>query len=126
MDHIIKPGDHGQKDSCNHEHEDQGDSFLEMVLKPKISNGEDDLKDKKDKDDDDEDEDENDEEDEKNKDKKSKKSDKSDERLDLPIGDDLDSAISRRKVDEAESESSKTYKTQNSNGRPSGKKGRRS
>merc|ERR1719244_2048809 len=39
MDHIIKPGDHSQ-DSCNHEDEDQGDSFLEMVLKPKISNGE--------------------------------------------------------------------------------------
>ena len=61
-----------------------------------------------------------------NKDKKSKKSDKSEERLDLPIGDDLDSAISRRKVAEPESESSKSYKTQNSNGRVSGKKGRRS
>jgi len=124
MDHIIKPDDYDEGPNCKHDLDDQGDSFLEMVFKPKIKLDDVDSKDKKDKDND-EDEDDDEEEEEKNKEKKSKKSDKSEERLDLPIGDDIDSVMSRRKVDENEAESTKSYKTQSTNGRSAGKKGRR-
>jgi len=124
MDHIIKPDDYDEGPNCKHDLDDQGDSFLEMVFKPKIKLDDVDSKDKKDKDND-EDEDDDEEEEEKNKENKSKKSDKSEERLDLPIGDDIDSVMSRRKVDENEAESTKSYKTQSTNGRSAGKKGRR-
>ena len=60
-----------------------------------------------------------------NKEKKATKSEKGNDRLDLPIGDDIENAVSRRRVDENDAESVKSYKTQNTNSRTSGKKSRR-
>ena len=52
-------------------------------------------------------------------DKKSKKSNEENERLDLPIGDDIDNVVSRRKYDEKET---KSYATQSSSSKTPSKK----
>jgi len=96
MNNFLKPSSKARM--CNGDTDERGDNLMEMITQPKIVLDEPDAKDKKD--DDDEDDDEEEEEEEKGK-KKSKRSNKDDggeeERIDLPLGDDIDSAISRRK-----------------------------
>jgi len=124
MNHFLKPS--AKSKMCNGVADEKGDNILEMITKPKITLDEPDDKDKKDKDkddddddDDDDDEDEDEEEEEEKKDKKGgggrpKKDDEGDERLDLPIGDDIDSAISRRRRIEKEETPAKSYKSRGS------------
>jgi len=127
MNNFLKPSAKGT--ACNGVAGEKGDTVLEMVTKPKITLDEPDDKEKKDDDgddDDDDDDDDEDEDDEEEEDKKEKKGGKSKkdydgpERIDLPLGDDIDSALSRRRGGDSEPSSSKSHKSKN-RGKSSGK-----
>merc|ERR1719308_215478 len=118
MNNFLKPSAKGT--ACNGVAGEKGDTVLEMVTKPKITLDEPDDKEKKDDDgdddDDDDDEDEDDDEEEEKKEKKGGKSKKEydgPERIDLPLGDDIDSALSRRRGGDSEPSSSKSHKSKN-------------
>jgi len=120
MNHFLKPSNKAKM--CNGTSDEKGDNVLEMMTKPKITLDEPDAKEKKeddggdddDDDDDDEEDEEEEEEQEKKGGKKSKKSEGGEERIDLPLGDDIDSALSRRKVEAKEPGSAKSSKSKSS------------
>jgi len=120
MNHFLKPSNKAKM--CNGTFDEKGDNVLEMMTKPKITLDEPDAKEKKeddggdddDDDDDDEEDEEEEEEQEKKGGKKSKKSEGGEERIDLPLGDDIDSALSRRKVEAKEPGSAKSSKSKSS------------
>jgi len=126
MSTFLKPS--SKESACNGVAGEKGDNVLEMVTKPKITLDEPDDKKKDDDgdDDDDDDDDDEEEEDEEEEEKKEKKGGKSKkeydgpERIDLPLGDDIDSALSRRRANDSEPSSSKSHKSK-SRGKSSGK-----
>lgn len=125
MDSFVNGSGIKQGSTCNAAVVDEGDNFLEMILKPKITPDDVDSKNGK-KDDDEDDDDKKDESEDKNKtDKKSKNAEKEDERLDLPIGDDFEHAVSSRRSRNDESDSGSNNRGHNTSGKSGGRKGKR-
>eukprot|EP00092_Neocalanus_flemingeri_P052760 GFUD01061790.1.p1 GENE.GFUD01061790.1~~GFUD01061790.1.p1 ORF type:complete len:208 (+),score=69.45 GFUD01061790.1:25-624(+) len=114
MNHFLKPSSKVPA-ACRQDSLEKGDNVLEMITRPKITLDEPDDKggkdDKEEDDDSEEDEEEEEEEKEKKQSKSKSKKDDGDERVDLPLGDDIDSALSRKKGEVKEQVSSKSYKT---------------